>query len=546
MRPLSPALLAAIAIVPVVAGLGGASVSGWDASAWTALMNTPGLWRSVALSLWTGGAATAISLGIAHAALAVAATSGWGGRLRGACLPLLATPHLALAIGLVLLISPSGLLMRSVSPWATGFERPPDWTIVQDAHGLALIGGLVLKETPFLIVVLMGALSQVPASLLMQQAQSLGYGRFKAWLVAVAPLLERQARSGLAAVLVFGMTNVEMALPLGPTSPPTLAIRLLEWFAGSDLSQRPPAFAGAWLLFAVTLAGLGGAYGAALLVGWIWRRAAFGGARSPHDQWARRATGALILTTLITGVLALIALLLRASGGAWRFPRLLPSGMSFETWRRVAPDLAASLATTLFLGLATAGFSVIIVLFAAEALHHRPTARRRLGALLFIPLFLPQMAFLFGWQVVLVGLRLDGTLLAVCWSHTLFALPYVWASLAEQRASLHPGYSITAKLLGASDLRVFWTVTGPLLLRSILLASALAFSVSVAVYLPTLFAGGGRVATLATEAAASMSAGNVQTAAANGAAQALLPLLAFAGAVGGSHALFRNRRGVPK
>ena len=73
MRPLSPALLAAIAIVPVVAGLGGASVSGWDASAWTALMNTPGLWRSVALSLWTGGAATAISLGMFRTEVAAVA-----------------------------------------------------------------------------------------------------------------------------------------------------------------------------------------------------------------------------------------------------------------------------------------------------------------------------------------------------------------------------------------------------------------------------------------------------------------------------------------
>ena len=90
------------------------------------------------------------------------------------------------------------------------------------------------------------------------------------------------------------------------------------------------------------------------------------------------------------------------------------------------------------------------------------------------------------------------------------------------------------------------TITAPLLLRSILLALALGFSVSVAVYLPTLFAGGGRVATLATEAAASISAGNVQSAAANGAAQTLLPLLAFAASLGAAHALFRNRRGVPR
>jgi putative thiamine transport system permease protein len=144
-----------------------------------------------------------------------------------------------------------------------------------------------------------------------------------------------------------------------------------------------------------------------------------------------------------------------------------------------------------------------------------------------------------------VRARLDGTILAVLWSHAVFALPYAWAALAESRAALKPGYLTSARILGAGPIRAWLTVVAPLLLRSILLALALAFSVSVAVYLPTLFAGAGRIATLATEAAASVSSGNIRSAAASGAAQAIAPLLVFAGAFGLGRALFRNRRGVP-
>jgi putative thiamine transport system permease protein len=194
----------------------------------------------------------------------------------------------------------------------------------------------------------------------------------------------------------------------------------------------------------------------------------------------------------------------------------------------------------------TALVSLGLILFAAEALHDRPRARGRVGLLLFIPLLLPQMAFLFGWQVVLIRLGLDGTVLAVSWSHALFALPYVWAVIAAARAALNPGYLRAALTLGTGPARAWVTVTAPLLLRPMLLAAALAFSVSVAVYLPTLFAGAGRVATLATEAAASVSSGNIRSAAASGAAQALAPLAIFGAALWLGHTLFRNRRGVPR
>ncbi len=545
MKWLPVVLLCAIAGIPVAAGLAGALSVGFSPTAWRGLLSTPGLARSLGLSAWTGAVATGIALALAHLTLALAWARDWSRRLRALSLPLLASPHLALAIGLAILISPSGLLLRVLSPWATQLAQPPDWTTVQDPLGIALICGLVIKETPFLLLVLLGALAQVDAGRLMLQATTLGYGRIKGWLIAVAPLLHRQGRLAIAAVLTFGVTNVEMALPLGPTAPPTFSILLLRWFTASDLAWRPQAFAGTWLLFMTAIACLAAAYAAAAVARRFWRRWATSGERALRDLFVGRAVMASAAAAFATGFLALVGLVLRSVGGAWRFPRLLPQPVSLAAWRTVAPDLGATLAATVSLGLMVAAFTVIVVLLATEPLEEHPRVRRHIGSALFIPLLLPQMAYLFGWQVLLVRLRLDGTQFAVAWSQAVLVLPYVWMVLAEARAALNGRYLTTAQVLGAGATRAWFTVTLPLLLRSILLAVALAFSVSVAVYLPTLFAGGGRVSTLATEAAASVASGNLRSAAAEGAAQLLVPLALFTLAAAAGQALFGNRRGVP-
>lgn len=538
-------VLLAIGAFPVGAGLAGAIAAGFEGEAWRALLNTPGLVRAASLSVWTGVAATVISLLLAHLAVALAWSSERLLRLRTWALPVLATPHLALAIGLVLLLSPSGLLLRLLSPWATGFEQPPDWATVQDSLGIALMLGLVTKETPFLVLVLLGSLAQVDAQRLMLQARVLGYGQLKSWLVAIAPLLQRQSRLATAAVLVFGITNVEVALPLGPSTPPPLSLLLLQWFSDAELSMRLRAFAGAWLLLGITVLTLVAGKFAARSLSRLWRRWANSGRRAVKERLGRLVIRIPIAFVLTLGIAAVFALLLRSLGGAWRFPHAIPAQPSLHAWQSVASELHTTLASTLALGFGTAALAVLLVLAAVEVLHDRQSARRRIAMVLFVPLLLPQMAFLFGLQTLLIRLAIDGTFLAVLWSHLVFALPYVWAVLSEARAQIPSGLPLAARVLGSGPTRTWLLVIVPLLAKSILLAFALGFAVSVALYLPTLFAGAGRIATATTEAAAAMGAGNLRAAAAQGVLQALAPLLLFVLAAVLGHAMFRHRRGMP-
>src|SRR3546814_10636614 len=103
--------------------------------------------------------------------------------------PMVAVPHAAVALGLAFLIAPSGWLVRLVSPWATGWELPPDVATVQDPNALALALGLIVKELPFLLLMTLAALGQVRADARLAVARSPGYGPVTAWPKAVLPAL---------------------------------------------------------------------------------------------------------------------------------------------------------------------------------------------------------------------------------------------------------------------------------------------------------------------------------------------------------------------
>jgi putative thiamine transport system permease protein len=125
----------------------------------------------------------------------------------------------------------------------------------------------------------------------------------------------------------------------------------------------------------------------------------------------------------------------------------------------------------------------------------------------------------------------------------VFVLPYLFLSLADPWRALDPRYARTAAALQASPARVFWRIKLPMLARPIAIACAVGFAVSVAQYLPTLFAGNGRLATLTTEAVTLASGADRRVTGAFALAQAAFPLLAYVAAVVVPVGLARRRRG---
>ena len=177
---------------------------------------------------------------------------------RGLLLPaLLAVPHLASAVGTSFLLAPSGWIVRAFSPWLTGWQRPPDLATVNDPWGLALTFGLALREAPFLLLALAAARPQVATARILAVGRTSGYGPIEAWLKLVLPLLYRQIRLPLYAVLAFALSVVDMAIVLGPSAPPALAVQALRWLTDPDPAWHPVGAAAAILQLVLIVVGPG-------------------------------------------------------------------------------------------------------------------------------------------------------------------------------------------------------------------------------------------------------------------------------------------------
>jgi putative thiamine transport system permease protein len=101
-----------------------------------------------------------------------------------------------------------------------------------------------------------------------------------------------------------------------------------------------------------------------------------------------------------------------------------------------------------------------------------------------------------------------------------------------------------AAALGASPDGVLWRIRLPMLLRPILTAMAVGIAVSVGQYLATLLIGGGRVATLTTEALALASGGDRRAIGVYGLMQTATALVPFALALLIPTLVWRNRKGL--
>lgn len=495
---------------------------------WRELVRWPGFVSSVTLTIATGVTATLLSLVVALAFAAWACARPWGARASAWIAPVLATPHSAFAIGLAFVIAPSGWIVRAVSPWLTGFDVPPDVATVGHPSGAALVLALMMKEVPYLVLMIAGASAQVPVRESLAIARSLGYRAADAWFATVLPRIWRQIRLPVCAVLAFSLSVVDVALILGPSHPPTLAVQAIRWFADPDVRSWFPAAAAATLQLAIVVAAI------ALLLGVERVAARLGLARIEHGR--RDGAGATVAAAGATALALLVALAAASIAGMalwsfanqWRYPDAWPSGLSTEGWMRRLDGLASPFATTLAVGAVAVAVSLALVLACLEFEQRRAQRGPPPGlALLYVPLLVPQVAFLFGAQVLLVRTGWDGALVAVVWAHVIFVLPYLFLSLADPWRALDPRYARAAASLGAGPWRVFWRVKLPILAKPVAIACAVAFAVSVGQYLPTLFAGNGRVPTLTTEAVTLSSGADRRVIGAYAVLQALLPLAAY-------------------
>lgn len=458
---------------------------------WRALATDPQLPQALIATLVSTLIAAAGALLLA---LAVVAALWPGSRWRRLCnhLPwLLAIPHVAFAVSVLLMFAEGGELYRVCS-----FCSP-----VMDRYGIGLGVTLAVKESAFVVWAIYASLPEKALAQKVTLLRTLGYSRWQAlrWLIlpAIAPALG----AVMLAVIAWTLSAVDVALILGPGNPPTLAVLAWQWLSQGDAQQQAKG-----MLVCVILLVLLELIAVALFIGWQrWRRTIpdISGKRPiPRPLRVGRACGVLLPLVGIVSV-------------------------SRET-----------AGESLTLGLSSAVLALGMILLWLE------WGPQRGGFWVWLPLALPALPLVAGQYQLALLLQLDGQWSAVLWGHLLWVLPWMLLVMQPAWRRLDPRLILIARTLGWGSLKIFWLVKCPQMIRPALTAFAVGFSVSMAQYLPTLWLGSGRFATLTTDAVALSSGGNSAVLAAQALWQLLLPMLVFAACILISRLVGRFRQGL--
>lgn len=439
-------------------------------------------------------------------ALAVVAALWPGSRWRRLCnhLPwLLAIPHVAFAVSVLLIFAEGGELYRLCS-----FCSP-----VLDRYGIGLGLTLAIKESAFVLWAIYASLPEKDLAQKVTVLRSLGYGRWQAlrWLIlpAIAPALG----AVMLATIAWTLSVVDVALILGPGNPPTLAVLAWQWLSQGDTQQQAKG-----MLLCVILLVLLELIAIALFLGWRrWQRTIPDVSGERPTPRPLRAGHALSLLLPLAGIISVAVLVLVAGDAS------------------LSRDTAV---ISLTLGLSSAGLALGMILLWLE------WGPQRGGFWVWLPLALPALPLVAGQYQLALLLQLDGQWIAVLWGHLLWVLPWMLLVMQPAWRRLDPRMILIARTLGWGAFKIFWLIKCPQMIRPALTAFAVGFSVSMAQYLPTLWLGSGRYATLTTDAVALSSGGSSAVLAAQALWQLLLPMLVFAACILLSRLIGRFRQGL--
>lgn len=261
----------ALLLAPVVAAIGGLFVGGLLLSLGQSLgyfapageqsftlahyrnLAADGEFRaSLALTLALATVATAISaVGGVALALAVRRLARTRPIFRTLLQVPLAVPHLAVAVALINVIAPSGLLARAA--YALGMiSAPADFpALISDRYGIGIIIAYALRETPFIAVMTLALLLRIGDEY-DDVARTLGASSWQRLRYVTLPLVAPAAVSASIVVFAFIFGAFEVPFILGRPYPAMLSVVAQRRYMSVDLAERPGAIALAVVMAGVT------------------------------------------------------------------------------------------------------------------------------------------------------------------------------------------------------------------------------------------------------------------------------------------------------
>ena len=462
--------------------------------------NIPGVSKSIFLSFFTGFVSTLLALILSQVIILNIFETKLYKLIKKIIAPLLAMPHVTMAIGLVFIFTPSGLFFRIFSPWLTGFERPPNFFIIPDDYGFFLILGLVLKEIPFFILVSISAIDQFSAKKIFNVGKSLQHSVFSVWCFLLFPLIYRRIRLIVFIVIAFTASVVDMSLLLAPSTPSTLAIQILQKYQASETNS---------LFIASNLALIQLLVIIILILFWVLIEkivshklffTIFVNCLTFKNNLIKNLTFIIVSILFFLSLLVLISSFLWSLAGDWYFPNFLPKTLDIQNLVEFFNENKKIIFSSIVISLIVSLLACLFVILWVELTDGLKKKRQYIEWFIFLPLFIPQISFLIGIQSFLIPLNFSDFLVPLIFVELLYVIPYCFIILVPSLREISKDFLKVAASLGKNKFEILIFIKIPMIMPTFLLSIAIGMLVSFALYTPVYFIGAGRVTTLTVEA----------------------------------------------
>ncbi len=237
-------MLLPLLLVLVVLYLGGILIAAKEGlAAKRELFQDPELQAAVGYTLWIAASSTLLST-VTGVALALALhTRSTSNRHAAMLLQIpIAMPHLTMALALITLASPSGIISRIA--YSAGIIQStaqfPD--VVQDPFAIGIILTFWLKETPFIALTSLALLARSGHDY-EALAQTLGAGRWARLRWVTLPLLAPAFLPAALIVFAFVFSSYDVPFLLGRSYPTVLSVVAQRYFQSTELAGQPAGMA---------------------------------------------------------------------------------------------------------------------------------------------------------------------------------------------------------------------------------------------------------------------------------------------------------------
>ncbi len=207
------------------------------------LFQDPELRAAVGFTLWIAAVSTLLSTVTGVALALYIYTKSVSHRQAAMLLQIpIAMPHLTMAVALISLASPSGILSRLA--YSTGIIHTPAQfpAIVQDPFGLGIILTFWLKETPFIALTCLALLARSRCDY-EAVARTLGAGPWARLRWVTLPLLAPAFLPAALIVFAFVFSSYDVPFLLGRNYPTVLSVLAQRYFQSTELAGQPAGMA---------------------------------------------------------------------------------------------------------------------------------------------------------------------------------------------------------------------------------------------------------------------------------------------------------------